>query len=62
MKKNIFKYISYNEKYDMDNLINYMLLRKKRISKFLIKEYWLDIGVIDDYKEVQEVYNNHFKE
>ena len=62
MKENIFKYISYNEKYDMDNLINDMLSDNQNVGKYQIQEYWLDIGVIDDYKEVQEVYNNHFKD
>lgn len=26
-----------------------------------MKEYWIDIGVVDDYKEVQDIYKNHFE-
>jgi len=62
MKPDIFNYIPYNESLSMDALINKMIKKGSRIAKYLIREYWLDIGVIDDYKEVQEVYNNHFKE
>jgi len=62
MKPSIFKYISYNEPLNMDKLINIMIEDKSPIAKYMINEYWLDIGVVDDYKEVQEVYNNHFKE
>ncbi len=62
MKPGIFEYIKYNESLSMDVLINSMLKKKSKIAKYLIKEYWLDIGVVEDYKEVQEVYNNHFKD
>lgn len=62
MKPGIFNHIPYNESMSMDTLINKMLKKNNKIAKYLIREYWLDIGVIDDYKEVQEVYNNHFKE
>lgn len=62
MKPEIFNFIEYNKKYNMDKLIYDMILKKKKIAKYNIKEYWLDIGVVDDYKKVQEIYNNHFKE
>ena len=62
MKPAIFNYIPYNEPLSMDKLINNMLENNSPIAKYMIHEYWLDIGVIDDYKEVQEVYNNHFKD
>jgi NDP-sugar pyrophosphorylase family protein len=32
-----------------------------KIAKYDIKEYWLDIGKIDDYEEAQNIYNKHFK-
>jgi NDP-sugar pyrophosphorylase family protein len=62
MKPSVFEYISYNEPLSMDKLINTMLAENSPIAKYMIHEYWLDIGVVDDYKEVQEVYNNHFKD
>ena len=49
-------------KYSMDSLINDMISAKRKIAKYQIKEYWLDIGVVEDYTQVQEAYNDHFKE
>ena len=62
MKPAIFKYIKFNKEFSMDKLINKMLDNRDPIAKYSIKEYWLDIGVIDDYHEVQEAYKNHFLE
>lgn len=60
MKPGIFDFIEYNKKYDMNNLISDMVSKNRKIAKYLIKEYWIDIGVVDDYKEVQDIYKNHF--
>lgn len=62
MKPPIFNYIPYNEPLSIDKLISKMLAENLPIAKYMINEYWLDIGVVDDYKEVQEIYNSHFKE
>jgi len=62
MRPSIFNYIPYNKPLSMDELINAMLANNSPIAKYKINEYWLDIGVVDDYKEVQGVYNNHFKD
>lgn len=61
MKPGIFGFIKYNKKYNMDNLINDMVSKKRKIAKYLIKNYWIDIGVVDDYREVQDIYKNHFE-
>lgn len=62
MKPAIFEYIEYNKPIGMDTLINKMLASAIPIAKYMLKEYWLDIGVVDDYKEVQEAYKTHFME
>jgi NDP-sugar pyrophosphorylase family protein len=56
----IFNLIPSNKYFGMDDLINKMLLLNKPISKYLISDYWLDIGQEDDYKKAQEIYNEHF--
>lgn len=61
LKPEIFKYIPHNKKFGIDQLIRKMLNRGEQIAKYEIKEYWLDIGQIDDYNQAQEVYANHFK-
>ena len=44
-----------------NDLINKMLEKKKMITKFMINDYWLDIGQVDDYEKAQEIYKNHFQ-
>jgi len=59
-KPYIYKYIPVDEYFGMDTLINNMLALKMPITKYNIKDYWLDIGQVDDYEKAQEIYKNHF--
>lgn len=61
MKPEIFKYIPKDTYFGMDNLIKKLIENDKPILRYLAKEYWLDIGQIDDYKKAQIEYENHFK-
>ncbi len=61
MKPKIFKYIPNNEYYGMDLLIKNLIKKSSPVTKYEIKEYWLDIGRIEDYNKAQEVYEKHFK-
>ncbi len=56
----IFEIIPEDTYYGMDTLIEDMLKKNLKISKYDIKEYWLDIGRADDFKEAQEVYEEKF--
>lgn len=38
---------------DMTDLIQMLLERKRRVVSFPIREYWLDIGRVDDYERAQ---------
>jgi NDP-sugar pyrophosphorylase family protein len=60
MKPEIFRFIPENEFFGMDMLIKSMLDQKELVSKFDLKEYWLDIGRINDYYTAQSDYNSHF--
>lgn len=62
MKPEIFKFFPKDEYFGMDNLILKMLGEDKVVSKYDLKEYWLDIGRLNDYEKAQEVYNEHFSE
>ena len=62
MKPEIFSYIPKDRYLNMDELIIKMLSEDKPIAKFEIKEYWLDIGRIEDYKKAQIDYKSLFKE
>lgn len=61
MKPQILDLIPINEYFGMDTLINKMLKQKLPITKYLINEYWLDIGREVDYQKAQEIYKNQFK-
>ncbi|HDY75012.1 MAG TPA: mannose-1-phosphate guanyltransferase [Candidatus Marinimicrobia bacterium] len=62
MSPAIFNYIPANEYYGMDDLIKKKLSLKIPIPKYLMHEFWLDIGCIDDYTEAQDAYEKHFKD
>ncbi|GAG91339.1 unnamed protein product, partial [marine sediment metagenome] len=55
-------FIPDNKYYGMDNLIQEMLAKNCIITKYNIKDYWLDIGQVTDYQKAQEIYNEHFSE
>lgn len=62
MKPAIFKFIPDNTYFGIDTLIKEMIAQNASIGRYLMKEYWLDIGRLDDYNEAQEAYKTHFLE
>ena len=60
MKPSIFSKIPKNKYFGMDDLINTKLNNNELVGKIDIAEYWLDIGVIEDYKDIQSIYKKHF--
>ncbi len=60
-KPEILDLIPDDTMYGMDNLIMDMLSKKLPITHYPIKEYWLDIGQVEDYNKAQEIYNDYFK-
>ena len=60
-KPDLLDFIPLNTYYGMDNLIMDMLDKGLSISHYPIKEYWLDIGQVEDYNKAQEIYNEYFK-
>lgn len=61
MKPGIFEFIPDNTMFGMDQLIKTMLKTEAPITKYDLKEYWLDIGRLSDYEKVQKEYNKNFK-
>jgi len=62
MRPSIFQHIPDNEYFGIDSLIKKMLASSIPISKYLMSEYWLDMGTLETYDEAQLAYNEHFKE
>tara|TARA_B110000977_G_scaffold196706_1_gene277651 strand:- start:751 stop:1431 length:681 start_codon:yes stop_codon:yes gene_type:complete len=54
LKPEVFKDIPQNMYFGIDQLIHHYLKNKIDVSKYEIKEYWLDIGRIDDYEKAQK--------
>ncbi|MBN1252558.1 MAG: NTP transferase domain-containing protein [Bacteroidales bacterium] len=61
IKPGIFDIIPEDEYFGMDTLINKMLDEKSPVAKYHMNEYWLDIGMEEDYKKAQESYKEHFE-
>jgi NDP-mannose synthase len=62
MRPEILKLFPENEYFGMDILIKKMLENSLPISKYDLKEYWLDIGRLNDYEKAQEAYKTHFND
>ena len=61
LKTDILDLIPENTYFGMDNLINLMLEKHMPIARYLIKDYWIDIGRIEDYQTAEDAYNDYFK-
>ncbi len=61
MKPEIFSLIPENTYFGIDSLIKLMLEKNIPITKSLLRDYWLDIGVVEDYEKARELYEQHFK-
>ena len=46
--------------FGIDDLIEGMLAKGEPIGRYLMSEYWLDIGRIDDYSQAEDAYQEHF--
>lgn len=47
--------------FGIDKLIQQMLATGEPVGRYLMNEYWLDIGAIDDYDEAETAYREHFQ-
>jgi dTDP-glucose pyrophosphorylase len=53
-------YIPKNEYFDMPQLFYKIIKENKKVISFPIREYWLDIGRMDEYKRANEEFNRYF--
>ncbi len=49
----VYRYIPNGQRFDMTDLIQRLLDEGRRVVSFPIREYWLDIGLPDDYLKAQ---------
>lgn len=62
IKPEIFDAIPYNERYDMNQLLEYLIAEKKPVTRYLLDDYWLDIGKYDDYNKARDDFNEFLNE
>jgi NDP-mannose synthase len=60
MKPGIFEVIPDNRYFGIDTLLDDMISTRKPVSRYLIHDYWIDIGQVDDYSEARNAYAEHF--
>lgn len=62
IKPQLFEIIPEDTYFGIDDLIHLMLETNRPITKYVLEEYWLDIGVVKDYEKAKEVYQEHFND
>lgn len=60
MKPGVMQFIPKDEYFGMDTLIKEMLAAGEPITRFLIQDYWLDIGQVEDYTQARDQFEKHF--
>ena len=60
LSPDVLKYIPNNEFYDMPTLFEKLISEKQNAISFPLREYWLDIGRIEEYKKANDEYNEVF--
>lgn len=56
----ILKYIPENEFYDMPTLFEKLISENENIISFPLREYWLDIGRIEEFEKANDEYDEVF--
>ncbi|MCW8954541.1 MAG: nucleotidyltransferase family protein [Sulfurimonas sp.] len=56
----VLKYIPENKFYDMPTLFEKLISEKQNTVSFPLREYWLDIGRIEEYKKANDEYDEVF--
>jgi NDP-sugar pyrophosphorylase family protein len=61
MRPAIYRHIRDQQYYGINHLIAAMLSEGETIGRYLMSEYWLDIGQIDDYDQAEAAYHKYFR-
>ena len=60
MKPRVLDYIPKNTYFGIDELIKVLLKQQLSVLKYEVREFWLDIGQVEDYEKAQTEYDKHF--
>jgi NDP-mannose synthase len=61
MRPAILELVPNDTYFGIDHLVELMLRQGRVITRYLIEEYWLDIGRVEDYSLAEEAYQTHFR-
>ena len=60
LSSEVLNYIPKNEFFDMPTLFEKLISLSKNTVSFPIREYWLDIGRMEEYKKANDEYGEMF--
>jgi dTDP-glucose pyrophosphorylase len=60
LSPDVLKYIPKNDFYDMPTLFEKLISENKNTISFPLREYWLDIGRMEEYKKANDEYDEVF--
>ena len=60
LRPELLRHVPDDTYFGIDKLIQQMLASGEPVGRYLMSEYWLDIGAIDDYDEAETAYREHF--
>jgi dTDP-glucose pyrophosphorylase len=60
LSPNVLKYIPSNQFYDMPTLFEKLISQKQNTISFPLREYWLDIGRIEEFEKANDEYEEVF--
>ncbi|NEW08842.1 NTP transferase domain-containing protein [Paenibacillus sp. SYP-B3998] len=60
LNPDVLKLVPQNEFYDMPDLFKKMMSEQQEVSAFPLREYWLDIGRMDDYEKANFEFSGGF--
>jgi NDP-sugar pyrophosphorylase family protein len=61
MQPGVFELIPHNVYFGIDTLLQNMISAGQAVSRYLIQEYWLDIGQVEDYTQARKAYSENFE-
>lgn len=60
LSPSVFKYVPKNKPYHMTQLFDALIKRKRKVAAFPIREYWLDIGQMEDFHRANGDFTKFF--
>ncbi|MEZ8825287.1 nucleotidyltransferase family protein [Vibrio amylolyticus] len=60
LSPNAIEELPHGEYYDMTSLFEYLIEKNEKVVSFPLREYWLDIGRVDEFNKANEEFNEVF--